>query len=495
MSESICPKCNGKFKEFKRRDTGVIFDLCQLCYAIWFDKDEFWAVLQNKEAKKQFKKTGLIKRKKTEYKCPKCRSSLIFLEQGVLPMTKVQVEHCVLCESFLFDEKEYRQAKIEFTKNLKNLGVVVDQNNLQEIKKDDFSINLFRKRLKKLNNEVYELTNSIEKPNSFHSIGSIFSRIGKAFQLIFKEPEIILFSLLQVLAICMAYLLWIQLLAWIPEEVWKSTEHSDSGSVADYILIVWSFVCVGLVSLPIGFFTACMGAAHILSRHGKESTIGRCFKFIFPKIWPIWIFSWIDGWITVNRIVDRIPSKNNKKTPMQKTFSEAMYYAWKVGTAGILPSLITSKNTWQACKNSFGFLKHKTKDILLLRSGYSAVSWIVGILAYIGAVYTMNLLDINQDEIHSKVYDIYLYMAFPIFIAVGFLQIFIRPFYILSLFDLYLDYMIETQQKIVAPKRQALAQMAIWTFTLLVILVIFLFLFREEWGIMKMLATPYGEMN
>ena len=494
MPKTICPKCKGQFKEFKHKDSGVIFDLCQLCYAMWFDKDEFWTLLQNKKAKNQFKKKGLINKKRTKFNCPKCRVPHIFLDQGTLPMTTVEVEHCVLCESFLFDGKEYRQSKIEIDENTKNLKSVIDQNNLKEIKEDDFSTRLFKKRLKNLNSEVYELTSSITRPNASQSVESFFSRIGKAFQLILKEPEIILFSLLQALAICMAYLLWVQMLDWIPEEVWKSTENSDDGSVVDIVLIAWSFVCVGLAALPIGFFTACMGAVHILNSHGRESTILRCFKFVFPKIWPIWIFSWVDGWITIKRIVDRLPG-DNKKTPTQKAIAEAMYYAWKVGTIGVIPGLVTSKNTWQACKNSFGFLKRKTIDILLIRGGYSAVSWIVGILAYIGAVFTMMALDINREEIYSKIYVIYFYMAFPIFIAVGFLHIFIRPFYILSLFDLYSDYMIETKQKIVAPQRRVLAQTAIWAFTFLIILVIFVFLFREELGIMKMLATPYGEIN
>ena len=492
MSEAICPKCKGKFKEFRHRSSGVIFDLCQRCYALWFDKNEFWTLLKNKDAKKQFKRKGLINKKKTEYNCPKCRIPHTFLDQGALPMTTVEVEHCALCESFLFDEKEYRQSKIEISKNSKNLSSIADQNNLKKTAKDDFSIRLFKKRLNNLNSEVYELTGSIARPNASQSVDSFFSRMGKAFQLILKEPEIVLFSFLQALTIFLAYLLWVQMLDWIPEEVWKSAENSDDGSIADVVLIAWSFVCVGLAALPIGFFTACMGAVHVLNSQGRESTVLRCFKFVFPKIWPIWIFSWVDGWITVNRIADRLPG-GYKKTLAQKAFAEAMYYAWKIGTAGVIPGLMTSKNTWQACKNSFGFLKHKTKDIFLLRGGYSAVSWIIGILAYIGAVFTMMALDINKEEIHSNIYKIYFYMAFPLFIAVGFLHIFIRPFYILSLFDLYSNYLIETKQKIIAPQRRALAQTAIWAFTLLIIAVIFVFLFREELGIMEMLATPYGE--
>ena len=44
-----------------------------------------------------------------------------------------------------------------------------------------------------------------------------------------------------------------------------------------------------------------------------------------------------------------------------------------------------------------------------------------------------------------------------------------------------------------APKRSAFAQTALWMFAFLIILIIVVFLFREELGIMEMLATPYGE--
>ena len=486
-----CPKCQGTFKEFRHKRSGILIDICQNCQAMWFDKNEFWTLLRNKEAKKQFKKEGLKDRKSTKYKCAKCRSS--FLEQGILPMTKTEVEYCAQCKSFLFDAKEYKQSKIEVAESSTTLESITDQNNLREVKKDDFSVNLFRKRLNQLNNDVYELTKSVDKPDKFRSMSSLFSRMGRSFRLIFKEPEIILFSLLQALAIYVAYLIWIQMLDWIPEEVWKSTEDSDEGSIVDLVLIAWSFVCVGFAALPIGLFTACMGAVHILHTQGKESTILRCFKFVFPKTWPIWIFSWIDGWITVNQILERLPKKNDQTTPTQRALSEAMYYAWKVGTVGVIPSLITTKNTWQACKNSFGFLKHKIIDILLLRGGYSAASWIIGILAYIGAAFTIFSLGITEEKVSSEIYTIYLYIAIPVFIAIGFLNLFIRPFYILSLFDLYTDYIIETNQKIMAPKRSAFAQTALWMFAFLIILIIVVFLFREELGIMEMLATPYGE--
>ena len=340
MEELICPKCKGKFKEFKFKDSNVIVDICQLCYATWFDKEEFWITLKNKEAKSKFEKQGLLNRKKTNYKCPKCRSDSIFLDQGTLPMTNIEVEHCNSCKSFLFDEREYQSSKTQMDKN--NLNSAINKDNLKSVRKEDFSAKLFKKRLKNLNSEVYEFTSSIERPSFFQSAGSFFSRTARAYALILKEPEIILFSLLQGLAIFIGYIVWSQMLHWIPPEVWESVHEEDGASLADLALLAWGFVCVGILTLPIGFLTACMGSTHILNSQGKESTVPRCFKFVFPKIWSIWIFSWVDGWITVNMIVKRLPSRD-APSATERVFLEAMYYAWKVGTAGVIPSLLIFK--------------------------------------------------------------------------------------------------------------------------------------------------------
>jgi len=74
----------------------------------------------------------------------------------------------------------------------------------------------------------------------------------------FTEKEALFFVLLQWLVIFLVYLLWVQMLAWIPDEVWQSTENSDEGSIVDWILLLWSFICVGIAAFPIGILSGCM---------------------------------------------------------------------------------------------------------------------------------------------------------------------------------------------------------------------------------------------
>ena len=473
-----CPNCEGGFQEFELKDSGVIVDVCQSCHAIWFDKNEFWATLKDKKAKILFLKQGLLNKVKTKYKCLKCRSCNTFLERGTLPMADVEVHRCNFCNSFLlFDQKSKKQES------------KVQKKNLNEIKESNFSMRLFEKRLNDLNSEVYELTDTMERPKMMGSLWGFLSKFEKSFSLIFKEPEILLFSLLQVLAISVAYVIWIQMVDWLPAEFWERPNNSDEARPGDIVLMIWGIFCIGLATLPIGFFTACTGVVHILSRQGRDSTVWRCCRFVYPKIWQLWIFSWIDGCVTVHRIVDRLPQKNKPaRTAAERAFDEAMYYAWKVGTAGVIPALLTTNNTWRACKNSIEFLKHKALDIMILRVGYSAICWVVGVLTYLLAAYVLFRWGPAQDKMQLNMYDVLFLLGAPMLVGILVVKMLVSPIYILSLFSLYFDYMDETDQKMAAPQKNVLAQTAIWFFTLMIIVAILVILFQKELGIAEMLA-------
>ncbi len=182
-----------------------------------------------------------------------------------------------------------------------------------------------------------------------------------------------MFGLLQWTAIGIGYLLWVQMLDWIPEEVWRDAAESDGSSAADWILLAWSFVCVGVAAFPVGILTGCMGATHFLHKQGKPSTVATCLKLVLPHSWPLWIFHWADGWVTVNRILDRLPKKNDTRTAAQKALAETLYYAWKVGIAGVVPSIVTGKGLIQSGKNSVEFVKDNFIEVAKLRAGYSAI--------------------------------------------------------------------------------------------------------------------------
>ncbi len=347
----------------------------------------------------------------------------------------------------------------------------------------------------RVRDEIKELPGIDKKPSG--GIAKFGSRIGYAVSLCFKEKEIFVFVLLQWAAIGIAYLLWIQMLDWIPAEVWRSAAKSDEGSIADWVLAAWSFVCVGVAAFPVGILTGCMGAAHFLHRQGRESTIATCLKHVLPQSWSLWSFHWIDGWITVNQILDRLPRKGSTRTSAERALSEALYYAWKLGVSGVLPSIVTGNNLIASARNSVIFVKDNFLEVAALRAGYSALCWVVGIGAYIGAILLFVVVDIvpAHDEIYGHIYTFYFWAAVPILIAAGMVMLFLRPVYVLALCDLYSDHLKNRNEEVNLPANPTKATSAMVAFAVLCVLVGVVFMYRHELGVMDMLSIPYGQQR
>lgn len=348
-----------------------------------------------------------------------------------------------------------------------------------------------RENLKELQLEAQQTTTPLEKPSKTQALKAFLARIGRGFELITREPEILAFSFLQVVAITLGYLLWTLILDWIPPEVWKTIEENNGTNKAlDIAFLLWSVACVGLVALPIGILTACMGAAHLLDSTGQSSSIPKCLSLVFPRVWPLWLYSWLDAWITVKQILSRLPKKKERRSAAEIAASEALYMAWKIGTMGIIPSLITTESSCRACKTALEFVKQKAGELTLLRTGYSVLNWIVGIGAYLGAILVIIALDIPKEEVHNHIYDAYVGVALPIVIATAIIHLVIRPFYILSLFDLYCDYLTETQQPIHIPEPNPWAKKALWAFGGLALLVAAAIVLRNDPSLQALLSPP-----
>ena len=71
------------------------------------------------------------------------------------------------------------------------------------------------------------------------------SRIKYALLLGFKEKEIFFFGLIQWLAILLAYLLWVQMLHWIPQDVWDTVERCQEDNDN------WAEECSLIADIPL----------------------------------------------------------------------------------------------------------------------------------------------------------------------------------------------------------------------------------------------------
>jgi hypothetical protein len=200
----------------------------------------------------------------------------------------------------------------------------------------------------------------------------------------------------------------------------------------------------------------------------------------------------------VRQILSRLPAEDEHETPIQREArllrqakEEALYYAWKVGTAGVLPSMVLGNNLLTSGKNSIKFVKAKFADILKLRAAYSSICWVVGIAAYIGAIILMFLMGdgVYANSGSLNIIKIYQYMIIPIGVATMVVVIFLRPLYILTLCNLYSDYIEAISEKPILPNDPSVGKKAIFVFLFICLLMILVILFRDQIGLTDVLSS------
>tara|TARA_B100001063_G_C16730988_1_gene539275 strand:- start:62 stop:1351 length:1290 start_codon:yes stop_codon:yes gene_type:complete len=361
-------------------------------------------------------------------------------------------------------------------------------------------MNLFKNKYDFVREELKDLPEFGNLPKGkFKDFGS---RIGYALSLGLKEKEIFFFGLMQWLSVVLAYLLWIQMLYWIPQPVWdwvgecldQPGDNDGCTLAADIPLFLWGILCIFLAAFPIGILSSAMGTTHFLHKNGEESTVAKCLSAAFSNAFATWNFHFVDGYITVGQIIERLPSDDKHETALQKAArraaSEALYYAWKLGIAGVLPSLVLGNGVIESGKNSIKFVKANFIEIAKLRAAYSLLCWVVGILAYVGAIITLIFMG---DEIYAlsggiAIAKIYLYMIVPIAVSVSVVMIFLRPIYVLTICDMYSDYLSQNNEKANLPNNPKNGKKAFILFVVICALVALVAGFREQIGLTNALS-------
>lgn len=284
---------------------------------------------------------------------------------------------------------------------------------------------------------IFDRTGAKPRVLSAQNFSTFWGELGYSMKLILEEREIVFFAALQWLVIGLAYTIWTQILDWIPDSVWAQVGKDDNDvtfTLLNLALLGWSFFVVAVASYPISILNAAMTAAHYLRRSGQTSTVANCFNLAFKNLGRLWVFTTIDAWITVNAILDRLPRKRRNRTALD----ELLYYAWKIGTIGVVPALVAGKGYTEAAKDSVSLLRTKPVRAIGIRMGYSLICWIIGVAAYVGGFYYFIAFHEHANKA-NMIHSFYLLMALPIVIAVGVTSVLVRPFYLVMVSKLYTD--------------------------------------------------------
>lgn len=342
--------------------------------------------------------------------------------------------------------------------------------------------------IKKLKEDAAGRIKNKERPSCADSAKSFFNNGAASLYFIFSEKENILFAFLQLAFIALGYYLWVQMLDWIPQSVWDNMKNSDDGDpLLNIALLVWSFACVGIVAYPLGILTACMGASYILRFQGRPSTIAECLKVVLGKSWTLWIFSWLDGWWTVERILERLPKKKDRTPRSVKLANEAAYQAWKLASLGFIPATICGRSLSEACKDSLSLLKDRFLPLIKLRIAYSLICWIFGIGSYIGVFLMFPYID-SFAGAHNNIYSFYFFAGFPAVVALTFIMLVFRPIYIISACRIYAFYAREKEIEIKLPQTSPAFISALAAFCVLAVILATVFLYRDELGLSAILS-------
>lgn len=476
----LCPHDDQKLRMHTDTDGGYVSFNCDSCHGAWLPPKYFNAIKYSRDFDVAAF-TKLVKNSATENAeicCPSgCGQLKIAMLEGA------ELDYCPRCRGIWFDRFEILAAfAIESTSFDKvDLDAVEQATSIWDTYKN---LQLVRRHVQQV---------PAFGTNTEGRYGAFLSSTRYALSLLFKEKEILLFSLLQWLAIAFSYLLWVQILSWIPEEVWRSAAESDGASLTDLVLLLWSLACIGIAAYPVGILTGCMGACHFLRRQHKTSSVRRCIELVLPRAGALWAFHWFDGWITCERILDRLPRKNDQRSIAERLIAETKYYAWKIGISGILPALLTGNHLLKAAKESLFFVKDNLSDIAKLRAGYSALCWIIGVGAYIGMIFLLIFLDFSggDEEIYGRIYEIYLWATVPIMISLALVMLLLRPIYVIALCEMYSVYLEQKGLEADLPETKSKGGIAFIAFLILCVLTSLVFVFRVELGVIEILSTTY----
>lgn len=163
---------------------------------------------------------------------------------------------------------------------------------------------------------IFNETGIKPKILSIHNFLTFCRGLRCSLKLVFEEKEIIFFAILQWIIIVLAYMIWTQILDWIPDSVWKKVGESKDRyeevafTLINFVFLGWSFLVVVVASYPLSLLNAAMIAVHYLRSSNQTSTIVKCFNLASKNLGRLWVFTTIDAWITVTAILDRLPKKN-----------------------------------------------------------------------------------------------------------------------------------------------------------------------------------------
>lgn len=313
------------------------------------------------------------------------------------------------------------------------------------------------KQLSDAKNQAYEiLIKEYGNPRiySFKTLFEFFTNIPTVVKVIINNPITLFFVIAQFAVICLAYLIWMHILYWVPDQTWSFIEKTAKETRDIYFyLFNLALLCWSILVILIAWYSTClcntaMIVSYNLNVSRKKTTIINCLMIAYHHIAKILAFSIVDSWHTLNTILDKLPllPQEPSKSILSAFCSKLADYSWKLSTTTVVQSLINGKEYIDAGKDSIALFTSKPNCIIGLRLGYNFLCWVLGITSYI--CFIIYFIKFGSDDHNGRyiISNIYYLIIAPFFMSVGIVLTFLGPFYSIIVSKLYSD-MIDTASK------------------------------------------------
>ena len=222
---------------------------------------------------------------------------------------------------------------------------------------------------------------------SLKNFSAMRNDVAYAVKLMMQEKEILLFAVLQWLVIGLAYMMWTQVLDWIPDSVWaeaarESSERSSATDWANLAIWGWSLLIIATAAYPLALLNASIVASHYLKSSGRPSTVPACLNLASKNLGRVWLFTALDAFITVGRSPTgcRARSAASARPPRKPPIMPG-----RSRPSALSPRSCRARRFVDSANESVWLLEDQPVRTIGIRMGYSLLCWIIGVLAYAGA--------------------------------------------------------------------------------------------------------------
>lgn len=340
---------------------------------------------------------------------------------------------------------------------------------------------------KKLCHEVERSGVHRQKPPRAGSVFRFFGYLLYSWKLMFIEKEIIVFSLLQWIAVALGVYLFTYMIGR-PEllPLWQQLEQGNKAAEAALgtIMTVWGMICIGLVALPFSIFSSCIAAVHLIHYHeDRSSTVAECLRIVLPRAWALWGFVWFDLYLTV--------MKPHRGRGWKSWALEGLYQAWKIAAMCIHMNILTGRNWQDTYNNTLGMTKTQGWELLRIRIGYSFVTFTLYIGVFIAACFFARDLYpyfFAADQEQRTMMQAWMFIATIGVFWLGLVKVLVRPAYMIAISDIFADYVYSKNEAVLPSEPVPVAVSVFVAFAVFGAAVYTGYLYREPLGLTKWLG-------